>query len=187
MDMLVDQEHINKLAEASEKLQRSKVLKLYVNYEWSEFGRYRLGETQGSQGNPEQQQGMQDNEDQDEKAVAKFVQFCPPSRAVFRKFSVNFLRLLYAESYANPNFVQATVEYDSQQFENSGIGGTLKEWAYKSQRFSFLYGVFGFFVGKQRIFRFDHTVLQLEQEYKRESFVFFFLQIIFIFLLLLTS
>lgn len=80
---------------------------------------------------------------------------------------MNFLRLLYAESYMNPNFRQASVSYDGELFVNSGIGGSLKESVFKKERGglnSLLYQVYNAFVGKQEIYRFDHTVIQLEQD-----------------------
>ncbi len=62
----------------------------------------------------------------------------------------------------NPNFVKATVSYDAKAFYNSGIGGALKESVYSKKKTSFnsiLYQVYNAFVGKQEVFRFDHTVL----------------------------
>jgi hypothetical protein len=44
------------------------------------------------------------------------------------------LKLLYAESYVNPNFVKATVSYDAKSFYNSGIGGASKENVYAKKK-----------------------------------------------------
>ena len=62
----------------------------------------------------------------------------------------------------NPNFKQASVSYDGELFVNSGIGGSLKESIFKKEKSTFsniLYQIYNAFVGKQEIYRFDHTVI----------------------------
>ena len=81
--------------------------------------------------------------------VAEFIEFCPPSECEYNNFSLNFLRLLYTESYCNPNFRDAKISYNAKKFYNSGIGGALKERVYESGTGTFnriFYQIFKIFV-----------------------------------------
>ena len=90
------------------------------------------------------------------------------------------MKLLYAESYLNPNYVSAKVHFESDLVINTGIGSAFKESAFKSNSKS-LYSFFDLFVGEQTTYKFDHTVVQLNADYEKQSYWFW----IFILLVLL--
>jgi hypothetical protein len=120
MDIISDDKQVNQLIKAYHELKDTGINKLIVNYEWTGYAENDLGK-----------KNSKDEFVYNEKEVSDFIQFCPPSICEYKNFTVNFLKLLYAESYVNPNFVRATVSYDGGIYLNSGIGGALKEKIYK--------------------------------------------------------
>jgi hypothetical protein len=154
MDIVGDDDQINSLIDSYRELDDTGIRKLVVNYEWSAYTRNDLMKKTEKKGFLcwKKEEPMPANKWYYlESEVASFIQFCPPSICEFNDFTVNFLKLLYAESYVNPNFIRAKVSYDQSIYLNSGIGGALKEMSYKSNRgkvSNFMYSFFKNFVGK---------------------------------------
>ncbi len=66
------------------------------------------------------------------------------------------------ESYVNPNFEKATVDYKHNLFVNMGIAGAWREHCYKNIDSTFnkiMYWLLGFIIDDQILYKFDHTVV----------------------------
>eukprot|EP00825_Cyclidium_porcatum_P043031 TRINITY_DN6015_c0_g1_i4.p1 TRINITY_DN6015_c0_g1~~TRINITY_DN6015_c0_g1_i4.p1 ORF type:complete len:613 (+),score=76.40 TRINITY_DN6015_c0_g1_i4:674-2512(+) len=158
MEMLDDDNSRNQLCLAFKKLKGSKINRIVTNYAFS--ANYHSDVIRL----------------EDEYTLAQFITFCPPSISTFKNQSVNFLKVLYIECYINPNYVSAQIDFDNTQTINNGITQGLYEYFYKSfnkgiNKYLCAFGVnklmcsiLSFFEKTQYVFRFDHTVIELNKK-----------------------
>ena len=159
--MISRPEDLQLLLRCYEALKNTRLQKVILNYDWKAVRR------DGEPGEKSPSVGP----DGEERATAAFISFCPPSVCEFDNFSVNFLRLLYAECYMNPNFVSAKISYNPNKMVNNGVGGALKEVFYQkksnsvfSRIYKLIYDLVSILIDRQQLFRFDLSVIQLNEE-----------------------
>jgi hypothetical protein len=114
----------------------------------------------------------------------------PPSILIIKNCSVNALKLFYVISYTNPNFEGALIEYDPTSIVNNGVAYSLREYINRtasSKKFlSFLPNPFYYlkeilnnflniFITDDVIYKFDDSIIALNDKLKRSTKLLYFL------------